>query len=98
MKINKMKNGAELTLNLEGRLDAVTAPILEAESKSLDENIEMVILDFEKLEYISSAGLRAILAFQKQMNQKKGMRIKHVNEVIMEVFEVTGFADILTIE
>ncbi len=98
MTISKVKNGTELTITLEGRLDTMTAPNLEAEIKSIEGDIASVVLDFEGLEYISSAGLRVILALQKLMNQKSGMLIKHVNEVIMEVFEVTGFVDILTIE
>lgn len=98
MKINKVKNGTELTISLEGRLDTMTAPILEAEVQSLDGDIDMIVFDLEGLEYVSSAGLRVILMFQKLMKQKNGMVIKHVNAVIMEVFEVTGFVGILTIE
>ncbi len=98
MTIKKITSGANLTLSLEGRLDTVTAPELEKELKdSLDGAAELV-LDFEKLEYISSAGLRVLLSAQKVMNGKGTMKVTHVNEAIMEIFEVTGFSDILTIE
>ncbi|MCI6991198.1 MAG: STAS domain-containing protein [Clostridiales bacterium] len=96
MTIAKTREGGKLTLTLEGRLDTTTAPQLEAEVKHLDGVTELV-LDFEKLEYLSSAGLRVILAAQKTMNRQGTMVIRQVNETIMEVFEVTGFVDILTI-
>ena len=96
MTIAKTREGGKLTLALEGRLDTTTAPQLEAEVKHLDGVTELV-LDFEKLEYLSSAGLRVSLAAQKTMNRQGTMVIRQVNETIMEVFEVTGFADILTI-
>lgn len=96
MTIAKTREGGKLTLTLEGRLDTTTAPQLEAEVKHLDGVTELV-LDFEKLEYLSSAGLRVILAAQKTMNRQGIMVIRQVNETIMEVFEVTGFVDILTI-
>ena len=96
MTIDKTREGGKLTLTLEGRLDTTTAPQLEAEVKHLDGVTELV-LDFEKLEYLSSAGLRVILAAQKTMNRQGTMVIRQVNETIMEVFEVTGFVDILTI-
>lgn len=98
MNIIKNKDGSKLTLTLEGRLDTTTAPQLEAELKvSMDGTTELN-LDFEKLEYLSSAGLRVLLAAQKVMNKQGKMVIRHVNETIHEVFEVTGFIDILTIE
>ena len=98
MTINKNKEDNVLTISLTGRLDTVTAPELEAElEKSLDNSTE-VFFDFAELEYISSAGLRVILAAQKVMNTQGKMIIKNVNETISEVFEVTGFSDILTIE
>lgn len=98
MEINKKVNGAGLDIALGGRLDTTTAPQLEAELKNSLEGIEEVNLDFENLEYLSSAGLRVILTAQKKMNARNGkLVIRHVNETIMEVFEVTGFADILTI-
>ena len=98
MNIKKAVEGTTLGIALEGRLDTTTAPQLEAElNRSLDAVTELN-LDFEALEYLSSAGLRVILAAQKVMNKQGKMVIRHVNETIMEVFEVTGFVDILTIE
>ena len=83
---------------LEGRLDTVTAPELEQSlAESLD-GVTDLTLDFEKLEYISSAGLRVLLSAQKTMNRQGSMRLVHVGETVMEIFEVTGFSDILTIE
>lgn len=98
MNITKSKENARLTLALEGRLDTTTAPQLEAEVKTALEGVNELILDFAQLEYLSSAGLRVILAAQKVMNKQGKMVVRHVNETIMEVFEVTGFIDILTIE
>ena len=98
MTIQKTLNGSTLTLALEGRLDTTTAPQLEAELKASLDGITELDLDFEKLEYLSSAGLRVLLAAQKVMNRQGKMVIRHVNETIQEVFEVTGFIDILTIE
>ena len=98
MTITKKQNGTSLEIALEGRLDTMTAPELEAElSKSLD-GITDLTLDFSALEYISSAGLRVLLSSHKAMMNKGGMKIVHVNDVVQEVFEVTGFSDILTIE
>ncbi len=98
MTIKKTMNGTELVIELEGRLDTVTSPELEAElGKSLD-SAESLVLNFSKLEYISSAGLRVLLSAHKTMSAKGGMKITNVNEMVQEVFEVTGFADILTIE
>ncbi|MDE7399039.1 MAG: STAS domain-containing protein [Oscillospiraceae bacterium] len=98
MNIIKNLEGKTLNIALEGRLDTTTAPQLESELKqSIADNTEL-ILDFAKLEYISSAGLRVLLAAQKVMNKQGKMAIRNVNDVIAEVFEVTGFADILTIE
>lgn len=97
MTIEKKQEGTNLTLQLGGRLDTTTAPELEAVLRELG-GVEELILDFENLEYISSAGLRVLLGAQKTMNKQGSMKIRHVNDVIMEVFEVTGFADILTIE
>ena len=98
MNITKTKEGANLTLALEGRLDTTTAPRLEEEVKSALEGVTELVLDFSQLEYLSSAGLRVILAAQKIMNKQGKMVVRHVNETIMEVFEVTGFTDILTLE
>ena len=98
MNIIKNKDGSKLTLALEGRLDTTTAPQLEGELKEALDGVTELNLDFEKLEYLSSAGLRVLLAAQKVMNKQGSMVIRHVNETIHEVFEVTGFIDILTIE
>lgn len=98
MEIVKTKQDCTLNLALEGRLDTTTAPQLENELKqSLPETTELV-LDFEKLEYISSAGLRVLLSAQKVMNKQGKMVIRNVCADIMEIFEITGFSDILTIE
>ena len=98
MTITKEKNATELKVFLQGRLDTTTAPQLEEElSKSLDDISELVF-DFGALDYISSAGLRVLLSAQKTMNKQGGMKIANVSETIMEIFEVTGFSDILTIE
>ena len=98
MTINTTKNGTELCLAPEGRLDTVTAPELE---QAINENLEGVTeltLDFAGLDYISSAGLRVLLSAQKKMNAAGKMTVRNVNETISEIFEVTGFSDILTIE
>ena len=98
MTIHTTQNGTELTLALEGRLDTTTAPELESALKSSLEGVTELIFDFSQLEYISSAGLRVLLSAQKTMNKQGSMKITHVNEVILEIFDVTGFQDILTIE
>lgn len=98
MTITKNLNGTTLTLALEGRLDTTTAPQLEAEVKDSLTGVSELILDFTSLEYISSAGLRVVLSAQKAMNKQGRMVVRGVNEYVMEVLEVTGFADILTIE
>lgn len=98
MTIAKNLNGTTLTLALEGRLDTTTAPQLEAEVKDSLTGVSELILDFTALEYISSAGLRVVLSAQKAMNKQGRMVVRGVNEYVMEVLEVTGFADILTIE
>ena len=98
MTIEKALNGTELTINIVGRLDTATAPQLESEFKQNIGGVETLILDFAGLEYLSSAGLRVILSAQKVMNRQGEMIIRHVNETINEIFEVTGFIDILTIE
>ncbi|MGN0308813.1 MAG: STAS domain-containing protein [Lachnospiraceae bacterium] len=98
MKIENTTTGSEMELALSGRLDTITAPQLEAELKKNIDGITSLLLDFSDLEYISSAGLRVLLAAQKIMNKQGSMVIKNVNDTIMEIFEVTGFADILTIK
>ena len=98
MTITKNQNGNTLEIALEGRLDTMTAPELETELKQSMDGMDSLILDFSKLDYISSAGLRVLLSAHKVMSGKNGMKIRNVNEIVQEVFEVTGFADILTIE
>ena len=98
MTIEKTLNGTELTINLIGRLDTTTAPQLEAELKQNISGVEKLVLNFAALEYLSSAGLRVLLAAQKVMNKQGEMIIRNVNETIAEIFEVTGFSDILTME
>ena len=98
MTIDKNAQGTRLELALTGRLDTTTAPQLEAELKHNIGGVAELVLDFEGLEYLSSAGLRVLLAAQKVMNRQGGMVVRHVNETIMEVFEITGFSEILTIE
>ena len=98
MNIQKTLSGAALTVALEGRLDTTTAPKLEEELRSSVDGITRLVFDVEKLEYISSAGLRVLLAMQKLMNQQGEMVLQNMNEAVMEVFEVTGFSDILRIE
>ena len=98
MEIIKNAGDGSLVLNLIGRLDTTTAPQLEEVIKADLGGVSSLTLDFEKLEYISSAGLRVLLAAQKTMNKQGDMVIKNANADIKEVFEITGFADILTIE
>ena len=98
MTIEKIVNNAELTVALGGRLDTITAPQLETELKESMEGVQKLVLDFKELEYISSAGLRVLLMAQKAMNKQGEMIIRNVNETISEVFDITGFADMLTIE
>ena len=98
LNINKTQENERLTVVLEGRLDTVTAPQLEASLQESIPGITELILDFEKLDYISSAGLRVLLAAQKIMNRQGSMIIRNVKPEIMEIFEVTGFVDILNIE
>ena len=98
MTIAKQQNGSALTLALEGRLDTVTSPELEKELKASLDGADSLILDFSKLDYISSAGLRVLLSAHKQMSTKGGMKVTNVNEIVREVFDVTGFADILNID
>jgi anti-sigma B factor antagonist len=98
LNINKQAENGKLVIALEGRLDTTTSPVLEVELKSSLDGVTELIMDFEKLEYISSAGLRVLLSAQKTMNNQGSMKVIHVNETIMEIFEVTGFSDILTVE
>ena len=98
LNITKNQDGGKLTVSLEGRLDTTTAPQLENELKDMIGGVSELVLDFSALEYISSAGLRVLLSAQKIMNKQGSMKLVHVNDVIGEIFEVTGFSDILTIE
>ena len=98
MTIEKNRQGAELTILLDGRLDTMSAPEFEAVVKSELVGVENFILDLKKLQYTSSAGLRVILLCQKTMNKQGKMILKNVSEAVMEVFEMTGLADLLTIE
>ena len=98
MTIKKNLNGTELTITIAGRLDTTTAPQLEAEFKQNIGGVEKLVLDFAALEYLSSAGLRVLLQAQKTMNKQGEMVVRNVNETISEIFEVTGFSDVLTIE
>ena len=98
MTITKKQNGTHLEIALEGRLDTMTAPELEKELNASLTAADTLTLDFQNLAYISSAGLRTLLSAHKVMSAKGGMKIVNVNEIVQEVFDVTGFADILTIE
>lgn len=98
MEILKNKNDAELTLTLSGRLDTTTAPQLEAVVNEETADVTSLIFDFENLDYVSSAGLRVLLSAQKLMNKQGKMVIRQVKPEIMEVFDITGFSGILTIE
>lgn len=98
MTIRKQQNGTELTMALEGRLDTITSPELEKELKASMDGADSLVLDFSKLEYISSAGLRVLLSAHKAMAGKGGMTVANANEIVQEVFDVTGFSDILTLK
>ena len=98
LSINKLQSAAQTIVALAGRLDTTTAPELEAQLRALLPETNTLVLDLTTLDYISSAGLRVLLVAQKEMNKKKGqLSLTHVNESVMEVLEVTGFTDILTI-
>ena len=98
MKITKTQNASTMELALEGRLDTMTAPELESALNDVMNGADSLVLDFSKLDYISSAGLRVLLSAHKAMSAKGGMKVINVNEIVQEVFDVTGFSDILTIE
>ena len=98
MNIRQTKNEKALTIAVEGRLDTMTAPELEEVLKNSLEGVEALTFDLEKLDYISSAGLRVLLSAQKTMNRQGSMKVLHANEMILEIFEITGFSDILTLE
>ncbi len=98
MTITKQSEGTKLTIAIEGRLDTTTAPQLESELKACLPGVTDLVLDFASLAYVSSAGLRVILFTVKVMKKQGKMVVRNVNESVMEVFEVTGFSDLLTIE
>lgn len=98
MTITKNAEGTKLTLVVEGRLDTTTAPDLETAIKDSIADVTELVMDFANLEYISSAGLRVLLSAQKTMNKQGSMVVKNVNDDINEIFDVTGFSDLLTIE
>lgn len=98
LNIEKTIDASELTITLAGRLDTTTAPELEKQLNAALDGITALTFDMAALEYISSAGLRVLLSAQKIMNRQGKMKVLHVNETILEIFEVTGFTDILTIE
>ena len=99
MTITKNLQGDKLTISLSGRLDTVTSPDLESELKTALDSAKELIMDFTKLEYISSAGLRVLLSAHKKMDGKGGkMKLININEMVREVLEVTGFMSVLTVE
>lgn len=98
MTVTKTLEEKVLNVKVEGRLDTATAPALEEELAEVLEEAEELVFDLEGLEYMSSAGLRILLATQKKMVLKGGMKVVNVNDVIREIFDITGFSDILTIE
>lgn len=98
MTFNKISEDNQMILSLSGRLDAANAPSLETELKNSINGVEKLVFDFKELEYISSAGLRVLLNAQKVMNRQGKMIVRNVNDTIADVFEITGFVDILTIE
>ena len=98
MTIQKIEDGSRLTIALEGRLDTTTSPELEAEWNKVKENVTDLVVDLEKLEYMSSAGLRVMLSMHNTMAGKGSLKVVHVNQMIQEIFDITGFSSILDIE
>ena len=98
LNMKKDLNGSDLLIALEGRLDTTTAPMLESEMKASLDGVTGLVFDMTQLQYISSAGLRVLLSAQKTMNRQGTMVVKNASQDIKEVFDVTGFSDILTIE
>ena len=98
MTITKNQNGTDLALALEGRLDTMTAPELEQELNQSLDGVESLTLECKKLDYISSAGLRVLFSAHKIMSKRSGLKLKNVNEIVKEVFDVTGFTEIFAIE
>ena len=97
MQINKTLNGDALTIAITGRIDTLTAPQLDSEIQGKLDGVKSLVIDLKNVEYISSAGLRILLAAQKVMNKQGSMVVKNASSAIKEIFEVTGFCDILTI-
>ena len=97
MEIVKKTDGKKLTIELEGRLDTINSPQLDNELKASLGGVEELVFDLTKLDYISSAGLRVLLSAQKTMNKQGSMTVCNVNSTILEIFEITGFSDVLTI-
>ena len=95
MKTTQTKEGSTVTLRVEGRLDSLTAPELEKEICEIMESTDELIIDFEKLEYISSAGLRVLLHANQIMSEKKGMKVVRASEIIQEIFRITGLSDVI---
>ena len=98
MESNMNRDGDKLTVAISGRLDTLSSPDFEKEMEPAIEGVKELIIDLKDLDYISSAGLRVILSIQKNMAEKGGLKVTNVNDIIMEIFDVTGFAEILTIE
>ena len=98
MTVTKKLEGSKLTAQIEGRLDTNTTPEAEKELTGSLDNVKELILDFKNLDYISSAGLRLLLMLQKNMNAQGSMKICNANAIVKEIFEVTGFSDVLTVE
>ncbi len=98
LNIEKKIDGVKAEITAEGRLDTITAPELEGVIREIIPSVTELVLDFEKLDYISSAGLRVLLSTHKNMTGKGGLKIVNVSQPIMEIFEVTGFSEILTVE
>ncbi len=98
LNIKKNAEEGKLTLGLEGRLDTLTAPQLEAELKASLNGVKELVMDLTELQYVSSAGLRVLLSAQKKMNEQGSMIVQGVSEEVMEIFDITGFCDILTIK
>lgn len=98
LNVEKISNGKELTVKLAGRLDTTTAPTLDSKLRTAGNGIEKLVFDISALEYISSAGLRVLLSAQKMMNKQGEMVVRGANETVRDIFEVTGFIDVLNIE
>ena len=98
MTIKKITDGTKLTAEIEGRIDTTTAPDLEDDLRASLDGITELVLDFGGVKYISSAGLRVLLSLHKQLSEQGEMKLTNVSEDVLEIFEVTGFSDILTVE